>query len=250
MRRRLVWAGTVAIAAACSVAQGAWFGTQFSADTIQKAPDRPPVTGKMYVGKGRMRTEFHHNGKTMIEIVDPRAGREYMLFPAQRRYLERPLSPSATTLANRTDDANPCAGMAGVTCRDLGKVMLNGRAAEKWAMTGTMNGRTVHGMEWTDLQHHFPVRRQFEGRVTFALRYEGKATVEGRAVEKWVSTATGAHGRTMKVTQWYDPKLNIAIRQKAADGYVRELHNIKEGPQPVSLFELPAGYTKMALPGR
>jgi len=43
---------------------------------------------------------------------------------------------------------------------------------------------------------------------------------------------------------WLDPKLRFPVKwQGKGDG--GELRNIQEGSQPASLFEIPAGFTKM-----
>jgi hypothetical protein len=49
------------------------------------------------------------------------------------------------------------------------------------------------------------------------------------------------------MTVWYDPKLQAVIRSDDEDGRF-ELTNIKEGPQPASLFVPPSGYSKMYIP--
>ena len=42
---------------------------------------------------------------------------------------------------------------------------------------------------------------------------------------------------------WVDTKLHCVVKTDGAAGSI-ELRNIKEGSQPASLFEIPAGYTK------
>lgn len=68
----------------------------------------------------------------------------------------------------------------------------------------------------------------------------GSETVSGRNTVKY--EATNAKGETGNF--WLDPKLRFPVKWqgKNSDG---ELRNIQEGAQPASLFEIPAGYTKM-----
>ena len=47
---------------------------------------------------------------------------------------------------------------------------------------------------------------------------------------------------------WLDPKLRFPVKWQGKDGS-GEMRNIQEGPQPASLFEVPAGYTKMDMGG-
>jgi hypothetical protein len=42
---------------------------------------------------------------------------------------------------------------------------------------------------------------------------------------------------------WVDTKLHCVVKTDGAEGSI-EPQNIQEGPQPASLFEVPAGYTK------
>lgn len=72
----------------------------------------------------------------------------------------------------------------------------------------------------------------------------GSETVNGRSTVKYETT--NANGDTGDV--WLDPKLRFPVKWqgKAASW---ELHNIQEGAQPASLFEIPAGYNKMDMGG-
>jgi outer membrane lipoprotein-sorting protein len=75
----------------------------------------------------------------------------------------------------------------------------------------------------------------------------GTETVNGRTCDKWQFTSTKGVGETRTV--WIDQKTRIPVKTVNADGTVFELTNIKEGPQPASLFGIPAGYQKMDLGG-
>jgi Domain of unknown function (DUF4412) len=72
----------------------------------------------------------------------------------------------------------------------------------------------------------------------------GSDTVNGRSTVKY--EGTNASGDT--TTVWLDPKLRFPVKWqgKSSGG---ELRNIQEGSQPASLFEIPAGYTKMDMGG-
>jgi diamine N-acetyltransferase len=72
----------------------------------------------------------------------------------------------------------------------------------------------------------------------------GGETVNGRNTVKY--EATNASGEVSRF--WLDPKLRFPVKWqgKNSDG---ELRNIQEGTQPASLFEVPAGFTKMDMGG-
>lgn len=72
----------------------------------------------------------------------------------------------------------------------------------------------------------------------------GNDTVNGRSTVKY--EGTNANGDTS--TFWIDPKLRFPVKWQGKNNSW-ELRNIQEGSQPASLFEIPAGYTKMDMGG-
>lgn len=70
----------------------------------------------------------------------------------------------------------------------------------------------------------------------------GDESVNGRDTVKYEST--NANGERNQF--WLDPKLRFPIKWQGKNN--GELQNIKEGSQPSSLFEVPAGFTKMEIP--
>jgi hypothetical protein len=72
----------------------------------------------------------------------------------------------------------------------------------------------------------------------------GRETVNGRDTIKY--EGTNSSGETSSV--WLDPKLRFPVKWQGKNGG-GELRNIQEGAQPASLFDAPAGYTKMDMGG-
>lgn len=72
----------------------------------------------------------------------------------------------------------------------------------------------------------------------------GSDTVNGRSTVKYEGTS--ANGDTN--TFWIDPKLRFPVKWQGKNS-AGELRNIQEGSQASSLFEIPAGYTKMDMGG-
>lgn len=68
----------------------------------------------------------------------------------------------------------------------------------------------------------------------------GSDSVSGRNTVKY--EATNASGEVSHF--WLDPKLRFPVKWDGKNS-AGELRNIQEGPQSASLFEVPAGYTKM-----
>jgi len=72
----------------------------------------------------------------------------------------------------------------------------------------------------------------------------GSETVNGRSTVKYETT--NASGDVSHF--WLDAKLRFPVKWDGKNS-AGELRNIQEGSQPASLFEAPAGFTKMEMPG-
>jgi len=251
MKRQCVTAAALfTVIAAAGQVQAA--GAQFSADMVRRGPDGAVTSGKMYVGDGRTRMEMSQQGRDVVRISDQNRHMEWILFPAEQNYLERgaavggeqapppPKEPSA--------EADPCAGVPGMSCRRVGVEDVNGRPAVKWEMSVTQQGKTLTGTQWLDQERGMPLKSLAPDGQSMELKMLGKETVDGRAVEKWQMTTTLANQQPTQTFQWYDPELGLAVREEFPGGYVSELKNIRVGPQPDDLFSVPAGYTRMTMP--
>jgi hypothetical protein len=47
---------------------------------------------------------------------------------------------------------------------------------------------------------------------------------------------------SVRATQWYDPELDIVVRQQADDGAIDELRNIRLETASAEMFAIPEGY--------
>jgi hypothetical protein len=97
-----------------------------------------------------------------------------------------------------------------------------------------------------------PHERQVPGeklKGEVSRKYVGSETVNGYPTKKYEVTVKDGE-MSDKAHQWVSTDLNYPIKISAIDGsWSTEYKNIKMGSQPDSLFELPAGYEKMAMPG-
>ena len=76
----------------------------------------------------------------------------------------------------------------------------------------------------------------------------GLDTVDGKTVNKYRVTYTSSAGES-SMLQWVDSAMNIPVKTAAEDGsWSVEYRNITMGAQPDSVFELPTGYKKFAMP--
>jgi hypothetical protein len=226
-------------------------GKQFSAEMVQRGPSGQISSGKMYVGGDRMRTEMEHQGQQLVRITDDARGVEWVLFPNQQKYMERNLAAAPTGAGGpRPAEAavDPCGGMPGLTCRKLGEETIAGRPAVKWEIVASHQGQPMKSIQWIDKVRGVPLRQEMPGGQTTALELVGTETLDGRQVEKWEVTSEQPGGTPNRTFQWYDPELQIAVRQEFPGGFVSELKNIRVGEQPDHLFTMPAGYERISVP--
>jgi hypothetical protein len=100
-----------------------------------------------------------------------------------------------------------------------------------------MVGRT------SDLKPYDPAN-PCAGEEGYTCKKVGTETVNGRSCDKW--EFTGPNGNR---TVWIDQKIHFPIRTVSSDGSSFDVMNLKEGSQPASLFEVPAGFNKMNMGG-
>jgi hypothetical protein len=232
-------------------AQAQLAGVEFSADMVSRGPDGQATTGKMFVGNTQMRVEMSQQGKSMVRITDQGRGMEWILFPDQKGYLERAIGGGGESQATRSApsaEANPCEGVQGLSCTRVGQEAVSGRAAIKWEMTMTRDGKTSTGTQWIDVERGLPLKYQMPNGQTMALAKLGEESFGGRAVEKWQMTTTAPEQQPVQTLQWYDPELKLSVREEFPGGFVRELGNVVIGKQADALFQIPADYTKLEAP--
>lgn len=247
MKSRVLLAFIVLLATVFS-AQAQQATVEFSADTVESAPQGDSRTGKLYIGDNQVRTEMDLGGQTMIQIIDLKRQEALMINPEQRSYLRSSAGQGEMMNKGQQSDASPCAGMQNITCKQLGNEVINGRQAQKWEFKTSAQGQTSAMLFWLDEQRRIPLRQMMPDGSSMELRMIGKETVNGRNTEKWELTAKGADGNSMVSYQWYDPEINMNIREEGAGGYTRDIKNIKVGPQPKELFGIPAGYKEINMP--
>ena len=251
MKRQCVTAATLFAVVAASGQVGA-AGAQFSADMVRRGPDGQETSGKMFMGDGRTRMEMSQQGREVVRISDQNRRMEWILFPAEKSYLERGAPPGAeqapATPREPSAESEPCAGVPGMTCRRVGVEDVKGRPAVKWEMSISEQGQTLTGTQWLDQARGMPIKTLAPDGQSMELEMLGKEKIDGRDAEKWQMTTTLPSQQSTQTFQWYDPELGLAVREEFPGGYVSELKNIRVGPQPDDLFSVPAGYSRMTMP--
>lgn len=216
----------------------------YRAEAVQTAPNGQSMTAQLAVGKHAMRTEYQRNGETVVQLVDLNTGQQTLLFPARKSYMQGP----ASVPLPGGKRANPCEGLPGAQCSEQGRETVNGRAAVKWQMTMSMQGRSFTSTQWVDAERGLPLRMQGPNGDLTEMRLLGKENLLGRDVEKWEVSARQPNGQSYTGRQWYDPKLDTLLREELPDGSTRELKKLDTGDLPAELFAIPAGFTRVEPP--
>lgn len=239
----ILLAATLAISA--NVPAGNDPPVEFSAETFETSQQGGTVRGKIYASAQGMRREQQYDQQRVIEILNRKQGKAWVLFPAERTYIEQQRPPGSELPAvagGGRPTINPCQGAPeGVRCRKLGTEVIDGRQTQRWEIVTEQQGRTMRTEQWIDVERGMPIKQDFPGGSS-ELRLVGEEQVNGRETEKWELIQQTAQGQTYRTVQWYDPVLEMTVREEMPGGYRRELRNIRIGPQPASLFELPEGY--------
>ncbi|MDR3469800.1 MAG: hypothetical protein P4M07_28050 [Xanthobacteraceae bacterium] len=84
------------------------------------------------------------------------------------------------------------------------------------------------------------ISRSAEGGAAWRCERIGEDTRDGRATIRYGMTSP----RGRHYSGWIDPRLKFVVRIEADDGATTELADVREGPQPDSAFEIPAGLHK------
>lgn len=160
---------------------------EFSADIVQ-TPAKGTSTTRVYAGTNRVRLESLENGQPAGAIIwDGSQNTTTIVLDRQQAYiggnnsalvnatLNRSGTPAAWRLFHPMSTSDPCTDWNALTqqyarhdstppphatCRSLGNDVVNGRPAQKWAVTSTENGKTQTGNVWVDSKLHVVTRTQ------------------------------------------------------------------------------------------
>ncbi|MCW8889103.1 MAG: hypothetical protein OQL20_00410 [Sedimenticola sp.] len=213
---------------------------QFSADTYQTGPKQTQRIGRIFVGKNRIRSEMQQNGQTVVNIIDSDNQITWVLYPQQQSYIEYSMGDAGSGLKG-----SPCEGIPGSECKNLGEEKIQERSATKWEVTVKTQGGAMRSTQWIGKQRSILLRQEIQGGPVMEQRMLAIEQLNGRQVEKWEMTLTQANQPPQHSARWFDPELNLAIREVNAGGFVRELRNIVVGTQAPDLFNIPAHFKKI-----
>lgn len=222
---------------------------EFSAIAVQKTPQQQERVARMAVTPDKVRMEYTDNGQQVVEITDLGAGLAARLLPASRTYMVRQANPQVLEQIRQAQrPTTPCVGMPDAKCNKLGEEAVFGRPTEKWEMVVQYQGRDFRSLYWIDKERFMPLRQLWADGTVTELRPAGREQLHGRSTEKWQMVTRRSDGQNVVADQWFDPELQMVIREELPGGYLRELRDIRIGPQDPGLFQIPPGYQQVQAP--
>lgn len=214
---------------------------EFSADTVQTDPQKNQRVGHIFVGKDRVRSEMQQNGQPVVNIVDTENQMTWVLYPQQRSYIEYRMEP----VPPMAEKGSPCEGTPGAQCKKLGEESIQGRMATKWQVVVPSQGGPMQSTQWIGKQRSILLRQEIQGGPVMEQRMLEVEQLHGRSVEKWEMTIRQGDQPVQRSLRWFDPQLNLAIKEESPGGYIRELRNITIAPQDPGLFRVPEQFNKI-----
>ncbi|WP_428608389.1 hypothetical protein [Sedimenticola sp.] len=215
---------------------------EFSADTVQTDPQKHQRVGRIYVGKRHIRSEIEQNGHSVVNIIDTENQITWVLYPQQQSYIEYRMEGAPVDV----EKGSPCEGLPGAQCKKLGEETVGGRAAIKWQVrVPSQGGGEMHSIQWIGKQRSILLRQEIQNGPVMEQQMLGVEQIDGRPVEKWQMTLSQGNQPAQRSTRWFDPQLNLAIREESPGGYIRELRNITIAPQDPGLFTIPGPFKKI-----
>lgn len=237
--RKVIWFSAAVLALSGA---NAWAkDVSFSAEMVQTHPVHGTQQGHMFVAPEGMRMEVEQQGRHMVQIMLPKQGIMRVLFPDEKTYIEAQGQPNANATTGNPD--TPCSEGSGLMCEAVGKGTLSGIAVDKYAITPPQGKGTV--VIWWDPVRKMPLRHDFPDGGVRTSTLKGTASHEGRTVESWETTMTGADGKSQSSKSLFDPEIGMAVREELPDGEVHELRKIKIVQPDPAWFAVPSGFRKV-----
>jgi hypothetical protein len=214
----------------------------FTADAVQHR-GAEVSHAKMFWNDGNVRFEYMGQGIPMVQIFDNKNSEVIRLDTAKKVYIERELTDQqAVPVKTGTEKKyNPCDDYPGAECTRLKSAELNDRQADKWLITFEVDSRDHHVFQWIDKKHQILVRQQNSDGSVLDVKILDDQEINGRQVRRVDMNAMDSDGNSVRATQWYDPVLDIVVRQQADDGAIDELRNIKLATIKTEMFAIPKG---------
>jgi hypothetical protein len=190
---------------------------------------------------GLLRIESSQAGRALVQIINPRLGKSWLLFPKEKTYSESTIPRLVDGLGDLPPLPEVCLQLSEIECQFVGEELVRERPALKFRLTVAARPQ-LEAFQWLDKANAFPVRQQDPSGATAEAILEGKVDFEGRTVEHWRLENRLPNGQVLQAWQWYDPELKLNVREDYPQGMQRMLRDIRVENLPDSLFVPPSDY--------
>ncbi len=227
-------------------AQNSTQNLSYTATAVHTVPGQGTGIGTVIKSGANLRLEYEQGGQITAQILRPAEGVVYILYPADRSYMEfRGPTTDAAALDGPTSpcpEADPSA-----ICQQVGVDKVSGIPVEVWTITaqGQSQGVTVL---W-DPTRKRALRQTYPDGSGVSLSFKAMDEINGRPAEYWSIRIDMPGAEAQSGGWWFDPELRVALREVLPGGETRSLEDIKIGPVDPSLFTVPTDWRKLEMPG-
>lgn len=192
-------------------------GEPFSAELVDPAhPDKPST--HVYFGNGKVRIESGDTSSLGALVLDPAKGTTLVIDDKKKAYV----------------DAGMFTQLVMVGAAPVLRVLRPAGSGDPCSQWNTMISPFAA----------FSKQDKSKPAPHFTCKSMGSESVNGRPAQKWAVSSNDPNDQGGIV--WIDDRLHIMSRSQEGNNGM-EMRNIKEGPQPETLFEAPAGYRKISV---
>ena len=139
------------------------------------------VKSKVYMSGGKVRADPQETGTANEQayiILDLAQRTATVVNVGQKIYTQQSQAQARQSLQFYASGASPCPP-AGATCKDDGPETLNGRNAEKWEISQSMQGQTLLTRVWVDTKLHVWTKVEVMAGATLVSSNELQDIQEG-----------------------------------------------------------------------
>ncbi len=218
------------------------FSISYEATAMSKT-NNLTSSSKVFVKDNKVRIEYAANDEKFIQISNPSKKRSWVLLEKDKTYIESKTSMDLLPKSLKINLKKLCKPK-NIKCFKGKEKWINGKKTREWKIELYKNKSKTVSYLWVDSVSGIPIKQKYADGSYTELKFIKNELVNNRKTQKWQLTLVNRLKQKIHVYQWFDPKLNLTIKELYPDNSVKELKNIKIKKLKDSLFTLPKGYVK------
>jgi len=217
----------------------------YSAVAVHGYPGQGESRGVVVRSGQNMRLEYQQDGRNVVQILFPTAGKMFILDPAAKTYME--IDGPAVPVVAEDAYTSPCADSAQASrCQLVGKDVVSGIQVEHWLIATGQQGQQM-SILW-DPTRRRALRQDMPDGSSLQMTFRAMEVVSGRNTEHWTMQLSAPGQPVRSGDWWFDPELRVTVKEVLPSGETRALEEIHVGQVDPALFQVPAGWEKKELP--